>query len=77
MRRMNGFSLMEMMVVLLITAIVAAASAPMINKKLMHNQAEATSPWIYTSNANSIAYNIKNSPAFAGLSSYIIGTFKA
>lgn len=50
------------MVVLLITAVVAAATAPMINKKLMHDQAEAGSPWIYTSNANSIAYNIKNSP---------------
>ena len=62
MRRMSGFSLMEMMVVLLITAVVAAATAPMINKKLMHDQAEAGSPWIYTSNANSIAYNIKNSP---------------
>lgn len=62
MRRMSGFSLMEMMVVLLITAIVAAASAPMINKKLMHDQAESGSPWIYTGLNNSIAYNIKNNP---------------
>ena len=45
--------------VLLITAIVAAASAPMINKKLMHDQAESGSPWIYTGLDNSIAYNIK------------------
>ena len=34
MRRTSGFSLMEMMVVLLIVAIVAGASAPMISKKL-------------------------------------------
>ena len=59
----RAFSLMEMMVVLLITAIVAAASAPMINKKLMHNQAEGTSPWIYTGIDNAIAYNIKNNSA--------------
>ena len=35
MRRLSGFSLMEMMTVLLIISIVAAASAPMINKRLM------------------------------------------
>ena len=34
MKKMRGFSLMEMMVVLLIVSIVAAATAPMINKKL-------------------------------------------
>ena len=59
MRRMSGFSLMEMMVVLLITAIVAAASAPMINKKLMHDQAESGSPWLYAGADNSIVYNVK------------------
>ena len=59
MRRMSGFSLMEMMVVLLITAIVAAASAPMINKKLMHDQAESGSPWLYVGQDNSIVYNVK------------------
>ena len=32
-RTLKGFSLMEMMVVLLIVSIVAAASAPMITKK--------------------------------------------
>ena len=59
MRRMSGFSLMEMMVVLLITAIVAAASAPMVNKKLMHDQAESGSPWLYAGADNSIVYNVK------------------
>ena len=59
MRRMSGFSLMEMMVVLLITAIVAAASAPMVNKKLMHDQAESGSPWLYAGTDNSIVYNVK------------------
>ena len=61
MRRMSGFSLMEMMVVLLITAIVAAASAPMVNKKLMHDQAESGSPWLYAGTDNSIVYNVKGS----------------
>ena len=35
MKRLSGFSLMEMMTVLLIVSIVAAATAPMINKKMM------------------------------------------
>lgn len=35
MKRLSGFSLMEMMTVLLILSIVAAATAPMINKKMM------------------------------------------
>lgn len=61
MKNKLGFSLMEMMVVLLITAVVAAATAPMINRKMMHNQAELGSPWIYVGGAdNSIAYNLKN-----------------
>ena len=34
MKRLSGFSLMEMMTVLLIVSIVAAASAPMISKKM-------------------------------------------
>ena len=74
MRRLSGFSLMEMMVVLLITAIVAAASAPMINKKLIQNQAENTSPWTYISGTNnSIAFNLKESKQQA----VTIGTAKS
>ena len=49
-----------MMVVLLITAIVAAASAPIVNKKLMVDQAKIGCPWIYTGLDGSIAYNMKN-----------------
>ena len=60
MRKLSGFSLMEMMVVLLITAIVAAASVPIVNKKLMVDQAKTGCPWIYTGLDGSIAYNIKN-----------------
>ena len=35
MRRLSGFSLMEMMTVLLIVSVVAAASAPMIEQQLL------------------------------------------
>ena len=65
----RGFSLMEMMVVMLIVAIIAAATAPMINKKMIQN-APGDSPWIWTSAlGNSIAFNINgvaNSPAVIG-----------
>lgn len=50
---------MEMMVVMLIVAVIAAATAPMINKKMIEN-ASGDSPWIWTSAMNnSIAYNIR------------------
>ena len=55
-RTLGGFSLMEMMVVLLIVSIIAAASAPMITKKLTRNVGVADSPWIYTGLSNNIAY---------------------
>ena len=58
MKRLNGFSLMEMMIVLTIVAIVAAASAPMVNKKMVRAASEK-SPWIFT-NGESIAYNLDN-----------------
>ena len=58
MKRLSGFSLMEMMVVLLIMSIIAAASAPMISKKAMIAASEK-SPWVWTHNG-SIAYNLKN-----------------
>ena len=45
MRRLSGFSLMEMMTVLLIVSVVAAASAPMINKRMMVNQAAGDCVW--------------------------------
>ncbi len=58
MRRLHGFSLMEMMIVLTIVAIVAAASAPMVNKKMVRAASEK-SPWVFT-NGESIGYNIDN-----------------
>ena len=58
MRRLHGFSLMEMMIVLTIVAIVAAASAPMVNKKMVRAASEK-SPWVFV-NGESIGYNIDN-----------------
>ena len=49
---------MEMMVVLLIVAIIAAASAPMVTKKLSRNTGTGDSPWVFTGLENSIAYNM-------------------
>ena len=46
----SGFSLMEMLVVLLIIAIITAVSAPMISRKMMHTVANETSPWEWINN---------------------------
>ena len=56
MKKRFGFSLMEMMVVMLIISIIAAASAPMVNKKMLQSVADK-SPWVWTSGQN-IAYNM-------------------
>ena len=53
---LRGFSLMEMMIVLLIVAIIAAASAPMVTKKLSRNTGTGDSPWVFTGLNNNIAY---------------------
>ena len=60
----NAFSLMEMMVVLLITSIVAAASAPMINKKLVQGAASSgnASPWVRINQSGAIAYSFSGAP---------------
>ena len=50
---------MEMMVVLLIVAIIAAATAPMVTKKMARNAGSGDSPWVFTGLGNSIAYNMK------------------
>ena len=53
---------MEMMIVLLIVAIIAAASAPMVNKKMVRDAAGSSSPWVWTSlTNNSIAFNLDGS----------------
>ena len=65
----KGFSLMELMVVLLIVAIIAAASAPMVSRKLARDAAQGDSPWVFTGTSNSIAYNMagdNNSTAIIG-----------
>ena len=72
----NAFSLMEMMVVLLIVAILAAATAPMVTKKMARNAGSGDSPWVYTGLSNSIAYNMNgsNSTAIIGATQYRQGT---
>ena len=60
---------MEMMVVLLIVAIIAAATAPMVSKKMARNAGSGDSPWVFTGLNNSIAYNMNGSNASA-----LIGT---
>ena len=55
--KLSGFSLMEMLLVLLIIAIVMAASAPMVNRKMLSTMAEK-SPWVWTNTTGSIAYNL-------------------
>ena len=49
---------MEMMVVLLIVAIVAAATAPMVTKKMARNAGSGDSPWVFTGLGGNIAYNM-------------------
>ena len=63
---------MEMMVVLLIVAILAAATAPMVTKKMARNAGSGDSPWVYTGLSNSIAYNMNgsNSTAIIGATQY-------
>ena len=47
-----------MMVVLLIVAIVAAATAPMVTKKMARNAGSGDSPWVFTGLGGNIAYNM-------------------
>ncbi len=55
----RGFSLIEIMIVLLIVAVIAAASAPMVTKKLAgRNAGIGDSPWVFTGLNGNIAYNL-------------------
>ena len=68
----NAFSLMEMMVVLLIVAILAAATAPMVTKKMARSAGNGDSPWVFTGLNSSIAYNLNgndNAPVIIGATS--------
>ena len=59
----NAFSLMEMMVVLLIVAILAAATAPMVTKKMTRNAGTGDSPWVFTGLNNATSYRAGTGPA--------------
>ena len=62
---------MEMMIVLLIVAIIAAASAPLVTKRLARNAGTGDSPWVFTGLNNNIAYNMSgdvNSAVIIGAS---------
>ncbi len=78
MRERQGFSLMEMMIVLLIMAIIAAATAPIVSKK-MTKSASGTSatPWVFTGEGKNIAYNmggLSNATAIIGAAKVPEGT---
>ena len=63
---------MEMMIVLLIVAIIAAATAPMVTKKMARNAGSGDSPWVFTGLNNNIAYNMSgaNASAIIGATNY-------
>ncbi len=63
-KNIHGFSLMEMMVVLLIIAVVMAATAPMITRKMI---SATDSPWVWVGNSGSIGYNLGNAPVTASI----------
>ena len=63
-----GFTLMEMMIVLLIVAIIAAATAPMVTKKMARSSGTGDSPWVFTGDRNSIAFIPNNSQVLIGAS---------
>ena len=71
----NAFSLMEMMVVLLIVSIIAAATAPMVTKKMARSVGSGDSPWVFTGLNNNISYNMggANASAIIGASNYSYG----
>ena len=51
-----AFSLMEMMVVMLIVAIMAAATAPIITKKMAAGQGSSDSPFVFTGTGNHVSF---------------------
>ena len=79
MRRSSGFSLMEMMIVLLIVAIVAAASAPMVSRKLASESGLASTAYClwHENGRGSITFNADMNgvpQSEQGRKSVIIGT---
>lgn len=57
-KKKHGFSLMEMMVALLVVAVVAAATAPMISKHMVRNASKENSPWMWV--GNNTVFNVQN-----------------
>ena len=77
MRGKNGFSLMEMMIVLLIMSIIAAATAPIVSKKMAQSSKLSVSPWVFTGEGKNIAYNmggLDNATAIIGAAKVPDGT---
>ena len=66
---------MEMMVVLLIVSIIAAATEPMVTKKMARTAGSGDSPWVFTGLNNNISYNMggANASAIIGASNYSYG----
>ena len=66
---------MEMMVVLLIVSIIAAATAPMVTKKMARSAGSGDSPWVFTGLNNNISYNMggTNASAIIGSANYSYG----
>ncbi len=69
---------MEMMVVLLIMAIIAAATAPIVSKKMTKSSSgTSASPWVFTGEGKNIAYNmggLSNATAIIGAAKVPEGT---
>ena len=54
MKKLSGFSLMEMLTVLLIVSVIAGLTAPMVSKKLVMSSSIVT-PWVQIDNINNVA----------------------
>ena len=68
---------MEMMVVLLIMSIIAAATAPIVSRKMTRSSGSGASPWVFTGQGKNIAFNmggLDNATAIIGASKVPEGT---
>ena len=68
---------MEMMVVLLIMSIIAAATAPIVSRKMTRSAGSNASPWVFTGQGKNIAFNmggLDNATAIIGAAKVPDGT---
>ena len=68
---------MEMMVVLLIMSIIAAATAPIVSRKMTRSSGTGASPWVFTGQGKNIAFNmggLDNATAIIGAAKVPDGT---